>query len=326
MTYHFTKWIPVPESPYIVPSENTVPMVESNCIIFQNILKKEGYDFEILSFEQLEERIDKEQDRSKHFYVYFFVIKGEMQTLLTELNVISLFEKPKSRVSLHYNLTLKKIDNYLKTDKTDAIQLTMNKEDLEETWKKFNNRVDLWDGVGILHKMKLLRIFNIMEDFFEFMLIWNTKKPMDTFIKYFLRNKKINDYNRAFLIVEPVILNNIVQYITTQIRNDPLNNDLGYTVEVTDKDTWKSVQMIVYLYSFDQTNPDEVVVGYPLELQVITPQVLAYEYFQKTHALYEIQRLPFNTESFPIWKFLHGKGIENVEVSKWVEQKLSEFK
>jgi len=256
--------------------------------------------------------------------VYFFIVKNETQTIVSEFNVLSLFEKPKSRVSLHYNLSLKKIENYLKTDNTDTINFPMIKDNLEETWKGFCDRLEIWEGIGTILKMKLHRIFNIMEDFFEFMLIWNTKKPMDTFIKYYLRNKKIYDFHRAFLIVEPVILNNIVQYITTHIRNDPLNNDLGYTVEVTDKDTRKSVQMIVYIYQMD--GDGKVVAGTPLELQVITPQVLAYEYFQKTHALYEIQRLPFDSESFPVWKFLHQKGIENVEVSKWVEEKLSEFK
>jgi len=108
------------------------------------------------------------------------------------------------------------------------------------------------------------------------------------------------------------------------IREDPLYADVGYTFSITNKDTWKSVQMIIYIYTFygeDRTTPIE---AFPFELQILTPQVMAYEHFATTHTLYEMQRLPdeiFAAEWIPVWNFLLEKGIESPEVQKLVRSK-----
>jgi len=148
------------------------------------------------------------------------------------------------------------------------------------------------------------------------------KKSIDTFIKYFIREKKpINDFNRAFLIVEPTIQNNVIQFLAKTIREDLYCKDVGYYVDITDKKTWKSVQMIVYI-----DGPDGVCA--PFELQILTPQVLASEYFQHTHSDYERERLDLDKpdkieKARPIWEFLLNKNhIESHEVVKLVKETL----
>jgi len=203
------------------------------------------------------------------------------------------------------------------------IDMKLDKNDLETTWQIFNEKLDFLDNACTIAKIKLLRIFNYMSDFFDYMVVWNTKNRVDTFIKYFIRHKQINDFNRAFLIVEPNIQNNVLQFLAKYIREDPLYKDVGFTVDITDKDSWKSVQMIVYIYSFltdDRTKPHW---ASPFELQILTPQVLAYEHFQSSHTLYELQRLPsFDKEWIPVWEFLLKKGIHSPDVKMLVEKKV----
>jgi len=165
-----------------------------------------------------------------------------------------------------------------------------------------------------------------MSDFFDYMVVWNTKKRADTFIKYFIRGypnkKEVNDFNRAFLIVEPNILNNVVSFLAKYIRTDPLYKDVGYTFSITDKLSWKSVQMVVYIYQF---SGEAVTCAYPFELQILTPQVLAFEHFQMGHALYELQRIEFDKNLLPVWTFLLDKGvIENPNIKELVQKKVDD--
>jgi len=202
--------------------------------------------------------------------------------------------------------------------------MELDKSNMEQSWDKFDKALTGLSHCNTIAKIKLLRLLNYMSDFFDYMVVWNTKKKVDTFIKYFIRKKIVNDYNRAFLIVEPNIQNNVIRFLTKMIREDPLYADVGYTFSLTNKDTWKSVQMIIYIYTFygdDRTTPAEAA---PFELQILTPQVMAYEHFASSHTFYEMQRLPdeiFESEWIPVWNFLLEKGIDSAEVQKLVKSK-----
>jgi len=318
--YHIPKGIDVNifENPQFVKSDHFVPLVVETLKIFKGILDKANQPYEVLNYNELMQRHKNESDRSINYYVYLF----QNSFLLTRYNVVEMFCKPLSRLTIHATPLSQLPNDHFKSCPTDQINMKLNKNNLEESWELFNGKLDIFDDACTIAKIKLQGIFDYMADFFDYMVVWGTKNRVDTFIKYFIRGKPINDFNRAFLIVEPSIIMNVIKFMAKTIRENELYADVGYTFSITDKDSWKSVQMVIYIYQFpslERTNP---IAGYPFELQILTPQVLAYEHFQSTHVLYEIARLPdFNDEWIPVWKFLLEKGIHSPDVKKFLEEK-----
>jgi len=298
-------------------------LVSETLRIFKDILDKEGKPYTVMNEDELIKQHKSETDRSIEYFVYDF--DGEF--LLTRHNVVAMFSHPTAKLTIQ-STHLDVPPNHFIPCQTDAIAMALDKSNMEETWGTFNRLIDDLNDSNTIAKIKLLRIFNYMSDFFDYMVVWNTKKKVDTFIKYFIRKKTINDYNRAFLIVEPNIQNNVMRFLTKMIREDPLYSDIGFTFSITNKDTWKSVQMVVYTYLYEEDR-SKPVAAHPFELQIVTPQVMAYEHFSSGHTLYEMQRLPdeiFGSEWMPVWKFLLEKGIDSVEVQNLVKSKYDMLK
>jgi len=271
------------------------------------MLIKAGKRFEILNKDKLPERHSKENDRTKHFYVY--VVRhdqGKELVILTEFNIM----EPRLGIKEIKLVKPKDLIRNPKSSKNMLMYVKLDLANLRNTWDLFLQRLDHWDNLCTLIKVRLLQILNYMSDFFDYMVVWNIKARIDTFIKYFIRDKTVYDFHRAFLIVDPMLLNNVAQFLAKHIKET--QSDLGYTIEITDKKAWKSVQMVIYYYHQN--------VAVPFELQIITPQVLACEYFQKSHTSYEIERLSFDERSRSIWDFLYPH-IESIEIKKLVQQK-----